>query len=317
MSKYKSKKIFLAGHNGMVGKSILSKLLAGKYEQILTIDKEKLDLRDQKQVDEFVCENRPDVIIIAAGKVGGILANMNYPVDFLFDNTMIYLNLMNSAKKFNVEKVVFISSSCSYPKNTTQPIKESQLTSGYFEHTNEPLAISKVLGVRLTEYYRRQYGVNYISLMPTNLFGPNDNFDLENSHVLPALMRRIHEAKINNEQEVIVWGSGKPLREFLYVEDFAEAVLFLLDNYDGSEHINVGSGIEVSISDLALKLKKIIDYKGKLIFDISKPDGMLRKVLDLSKVRKLGWKNKTDLNSGLIETYKWFLMNYPNIRGFN
>ena len=312
----KNKKVFLAGHNGMVGIAIYNSLVDSGYTNIITASRDELDLTNQRDVESFISINRPDIVIIAAAKVGGILANMTFPADFLYDNSMITMNLIHFSYKYDVKKLLFISSSCSYPREASQPISENQLTSGYFEKTNEPLAISKVLGVRMTEYYRTQHGCNFISLMPTNLYGPNDYFDNQNSHVLPALLRRFHEAKINKDSTVKIWGTGKPLREFLHVNDFANAALFMLENYNDKEHINIGSGIEISIRDLASKIKEVVGFNGEVIFDDSKPDGMYRKVLDLSKSKNLGWYHKIELEDGLKSTYDWFRDNYPNIRGY-
>lgn len=311
----KKSKIYLSGHNGMVGKAIYKRLDASGYKNILTSDKDELDLRDQNSVEKFISSNKPDIIIIAAAKVGGILANMNYPADFLYDNAMIELNIIHAAHKNNVKKLVFISSSCSYPKDSKLPIKESYLTNGYFESTNEPIAIAKVLGVKMTEYYRRQFGSNFISLMPTNLYGPHDYFHLNHGHVLPALMRRFHEAVFNSEDTIQVWGSGKPLREFLHVDDFAGAVVFMLENYDGVEHVNIGTGVETSIRELSEMLKEVTGYKGEIIFNENYPDGMYRKVLDVKKALAIGWQYSTPLDEGLKSTYEWFKINYPKVRG--
>jgi GDP-L-fucose synthase len=311
----KNSKIYLAGHNGMVGKAVFKKLFDSGYENILVSNKEEVDLRRQESVENFIYFNRPDIVIIAAARVGGILANMNYPAEFLYDNAMIELNIIHAAYKYDVRKLVFISSSCSYPKDSKLPIKESNLTNGYFESTNEPLAIAKVLGVKMTEYYSRQFGSNFISLMPTNLYGPHDYFHLKNGHVLPALMRRFHEAVLNSEEVIEVWGTGNPLREFMYVEDFADAVLFMLENYCDFEHVNIGTGVETSIRDLSQMLKQLTGFKGEIIFNDKYPDGMYRKVLDISKASSKGWNYSTSLYEGLKKTYDWFKEVYPNVRG--
>jgi GDP-L-fucose synthase len=313
----KNEKIFLAGHNGMVGKSLHQRLIKLGYKNIIVINRTDLDLRNQTDVMEFFKKMRPDYVILAAGRVGGIMANMSYPAEFLYDNATIYLNVIHFAHQFKVKKLLFISSSCSYPKDTSIPIKESQLTSGVFEPTNEPLAIAKVMAMRMIEYYRRQYNCNFVTLMPTNLYGPNDYFDDKDAHVMPALMRRIYEAKLNNSKEVVIWGTGKPIREFLYIEDFTDSVIFMLDKYDEQEHINIGSGDEVSIEELANLLKNSLGFEGKLTFDSSKPDGMFRKNLDITKATMLGWKSKTNLLLGIRITCDWFINNYPNVRGIS
>lgn len=310
------KKLYVAGHNGMVGSAIMRQLEKKGFRNIITADFSQLDLRNQKMVDEFVASTKPQVVIIAAAKVGGILANNTYRAEFLYDNLMIEANLIHSAFLNNVEKLIFLGSSCIYPKLAPQPLKEEYLLSDYLEYTNEPYAIAKIAGIKLCENYFKQYGCNYISAMPTNLYGPNDNFDLQTSHVLPALIRKFHEAKIHNKEYVEIWGSGTPLREFLYVDDLAEAILFLLENVDagnlyslGISQINIGTGKDISISELAKLISNIVGFSGNIKFNSTKPDGTPRKLMDVSRINSLGWHYKTELQEGIDKTYKWFLEN--------
>ncbi len=310
------KKLYVAGHNGMVGSAIMRQLEKKGFRNIITADFSQLDLRNQKMVDEFVASTKPQVVIIAAAKVGGILANNTYRAEFLYDNLMIEANLIHSAFLNNVEKLIFLGSSCIYPKLAPQPLKEEYLLSDYLEYTNEPYAIAKIAGIKLCENYFKQYGCNYISAMPTNLYGPNDNFDLQPSHVLPALIRKFHEAKIHNKEYVEIWGSGTPLREFLYVDDLAEAILFLLENVDagnlyslGISQINIGTGKDISISELAKLISNIVGFSGNIKFNSTKPDGTPRKLMDVSRINSLGWHYKTELQEGIDKTYKWFLEN--------
>lgn len=316
MSDYKNKKIYLAGHNGMVGSAILNELQKQGYKNLLYKNLSELDLRKQNDVERFFELNKPEIVIIAAAKVGGILANDTYRAEFLYDNLMIEANLIHASYLNNTEKIVFLGSSCIYPKLAPQPLKEEYLLSDYLEFTNEPYAIAKIAGIKLCENYYRQYGCNYISAMPTNLYGPNDNFNLETSHVLPALLRKVHEAKIQKKESVTIWGTGKPMREFLFVEDLAEAIVFMMtditakDIYDnGISHLNVGSGKDLTIADLAKLIAEITGFNGKIIYDSSKPDGTPRKLLDVSRINSLGWKYKTELQDGITTTYKWFLKN--------
>lgn len=308
-------KIYVAGHNGLVGNAIVSSLKDKGYNNLVVRSSRELDLRQQQAVEDFFAEERPDYVFLAAAKVGGIQANNTYRAEFLYDNLMIEANIIHSAYRQGVQKLLFLGSSCIYPKLCAQPMKEEHLLTGFLEPTNEPYAIAKIAGLKLCENYYRQYGVNFISAMPTNLYGINDNFDLANSHVLPALMRKFHEAKVNNAPTVTVWGTGTPLREFLYVNDLADALLFLMQHYNKSEFVNVGTGKEVSIRELALTMKAVVGFEGDLVFDTTKPDGTPRKLLDVSRLQAAGWQAKTDLKTGIENTYAWFLKNIDSIRG--
>jgi GDP-L-fucose synthase len=299
------RRIWVAGHRGMVGSAILRRLARGDVE-ILTVDRREVDLREQEAVRLWVARAKPDVIILAAAKVGGILANDSYPADFLFDNLAIETNVIQAAHRAGVERLVFLGSSCIYPKFAAQPIKEDALLTGPLEPTNEWYAIAKIAGIKMCQAVRRQYGRRYICVMPCNLYGRNDNFDLSTSHVLPALIRKFHAAKAAGEPEVIVWGTGTPLREFLYVDDLADAVVFLMDHYDASEPINCGAGSDVSIRQLAEIVGRAAGFDGKLIFDTSKPDGTPRKLMDSSRLAALGWLPKTSLEDGVRDVYQWF-----------
>jgi GDP-L-fucose synthase len=299
------RRIWVAGHRGMVGSAILRRL-AKEDVEILTVDRLNVDLREQHAVRQLVAWTKPDVVILAAAKVGGILANDSYPADFLFDNLAIETNVIQAAHLANVERLVFLGSSCIYPKFAAQPIKEEALLTGPLEPTNEWYAIAKIAGIKLCQAYRRQYGRRYISVMPSNLYGLNDNFDLSTSHVLPALVRKFHAAKTAGEPEVVVWGTGTPLREFLYVDDLADAVVFLMDRYDRGEPINCGTGSEVSIRQLAEMIGRVAGFDGKLVFDTGKPDGTPRKLMDSSRLAALGWRPKTSLEEGVNEVYRWF-----------
>lgn len=317
MSKYKNKKIYVAGHNGMVGSAIMRALQKNGYKNLITKSFSELDLRRQSDVEKFFNEQKPDVVIVAAAKVGGILANNTYRAEFIYDNLMIEANLIHASYLYKAEKLIFLGSSCIYPKLAPQPLKEEYLLSGYLEYTNEPYAIAKIAGIKLCENYFRQYGCNFISAMPTNLYGPNDNFDLQTSHVLPALIRKFHEAKIQNAPSVTIWGTGKPLREFLFVDDLAEAILFMMENVEALElynlgitHLNVGSGKDISIAELASLIAKIVGYNGRIEHDTSKPDGTPRKLMDVSRINSLGWQYKTELEEGINKTYDWFLKNF-------
>jgi GDP-L-fucose synthase len=313
-----SDKIYIAGHSGLVGSAIVRNLKAKNFNNLLTISHAKLDLTNQSMVSDFFEKEMPDYVIIAAAKVGGIAANNNFPADFIYDNIMIQTNIIHASFKFNVKRLLFLGSTCIYPKLTEQPIKESALLTGLLEETNEPYAIAKISGIKLCESYNRQYNTDFRSLMPTNLYGENDNFHPENSHVIPALIRRFHEAKINNSDEVIIWGDGTPMREFLYVDDMADASIFVLSlskekyysNTNPSQtHINAGTSIDISILELAETLKSIIGFQGKINFDSSKPNGTPKKVVDTSKLSGMGWSHKINLLEGLEKTYKWFLSN--------
>jgi len=299
------RRIWVAGHRGMVGSAILRRLATEDVE-ILTVDRVDVDLREQQAVRQWVAWTKPDVVILAAAKVGGILANVSCPADFLFDNLAIETNVIQAAHLANVERLVFLGSSCIYPKFAPQPIKEEALLTGPLEPTNEWYAIAKIAGIKMCQAYRRQYGRRYISVMPSNVYGQNDNFDLATSHVLPALVRKFHAAKAAGETEVVVWGTGTPLREFLYVDDLADAVVFLIDRYDGFEPINCGPGFDVSIRQLAEMIGRAAGFEGRLLFDTGKPDGTPRKLMDSSRLAALGWRPKTSLEEGVNEVYRWF-----------
>lgn len=299
----KKSKIYVAGHNGMVGSAIVRKLGQLGYANLVLRSSRELDLRDQPAVESFFKNESPEYVFMAAAKVGGILANNTFRAEFLYDNLMMESNVIHHSYLSGVKKLLFLGSSCIYPKLATQPLKESELLSGYLEPTNEPYAIAKIAGIKLCETYRDQYGCNFISAMPTNLYGPNDNFDLQTSHVLPALLKKFNES-ISSNTPVTVWGSGKPLREFMHVDDMADACVFLMLKYDEKEFVNVGSGEEVSIFELATLIKEITGYKGEIIWDRSKPDGTPRKLMDVSKLRKLGWNHKIDLRTGVKQVYE-------------
>lgn len=305
----KSAKIYVAGSNGMVGSAIVRTLEAKGYSNIVVKSSKELDLKNQQAVHDFFNQEQPEYVFLAAAKVGGIHANNTYPATFIYDNIMIQSNVIQAAYEFNVKKLLFLGSSCIYPKFAPQPIKEEYLLTGSLEPTNEAYAIAKIAGLKMCQFYKQQYGCNFISAMPTNLFGINDNFNLENSHVLPALLRKFIEAKQNNKQEVTIWGSGTPMREFLFVDDLAEACLFLMENYNDVETVNIGTGKDVSIKELAETIMKIVGFEGNLIFDASKPDGAPRKLLDVSKINNLGWKHKVTLEEGIQKTLNWIQKN--------
>jgi GDP-L-fucose synthase len=302
-------KIFVAGHRGMVGSAIVRKLNQKGFSNIITRSSKELDLTNQLLVNEFFETEKPQFVFLAAAKVGGIHANNTYRADFLYQNLMMESNVIHAAYINNVEKLFFLGSSCIYPKAAPQPLKEEYLLTGPLEQTNEPYAIAKIAGIKLCESYRRQYNCNFISAMPTNLYGPNDNYDLNNSHVLPALIRKFHTAKVESKDEVVVWGTGTPLREFLHVDDLAEACFYLMQNYNEEQLVNVGSGVDISIKDLALLVKKIVGFTGNLIFDETKPDGTYRKLMDVSKLEKLGWKYTIELEKGIEMVYQDVLKN--------
>ena len=295
----KDSKIYVAGHRGMVGSAIVRNLIAKGFSNIITRTSAELDLRNQQSVNAFFEAEKPDYVFLAAAKVGGIVANNVYRGQFIYENLMIQSNVIHAAYSNGIKKLLFLGSSCIYPKMCEQPIKESYLLNGFLEQTNEPYAIAKIAGLKMAESYKRQYGCNFISAMPTNLYGPNDNYDLNNSHVLPALIRKFYEAKINNTAAVEIWGTGTPKREFLHVDDLAEACFFLMENYDGEGHVNVGTGVDVSIGELAHKIKEVIGYEGQLIFNTDKPDGTPRKLLDVGFINGLGWKHTIDLDKGI------------------
>lgn len=309
----KDAKIYVAGHRGMVGSAIVRLLNKKGFNNILTATSSELDLTNQVETKTFFEQEQPEYVFLAAAKVGGIQANNIYRADFLYENLMIQNNVIHSAYKTGVKKLLFLGSTCIYPKMAPQPLKEEYLLSGYLEETNEPYAIAKIAGIKLCENYRRQYGADFISAMPTNLYGPNDNYDLENSHVLPALIRKFHEAKINNKEEVVVWGSGSPLREFLHVDDLAEGCFYLMNNYSDEGFLNIGTGEDISIKDLALLIKETVGYTGTLTWDSSKPDGTPRKLTDCTKIHDLGWKHRIDLPEGLASVYQQFLKDYSRI----
>jgi GDP-L-fucose synthase len=305
----KSEKIFVAGHRGMVGSALIRRLESEGFSNLLVRDRSKLDLRDESAVAKFFAEEKPAVVILAAAKVGGIKANNDFPVEFLLENLQIQNNVIRSAYEHGARKLLFLGSSCIYPKLAPQPIPETALLSGSLEPTNEAYAIAKIAGIKLCQAYAREHGANFISVMPTNLYGPNDNFDLETSHVLAALLRKAYEAKRRKDSELIVWGSGKPRREFLHVDDLASACVLLLEQYDSPEIINVGFGEDISIRELAELICDVVGFDGELTWDASKPDGTPRKLLDVTKLRALGWKPSIRLRNGIAQTYEWFLAN--------
>jgi GDP-L-fucose synthase len=302
----KSAKIFVAGHRGMVGSAIVRKLQAEGYNNLVLRTSAELDLRNQSAVEKFFSAKKPEYVFLAAAKVGGIMANNTYRADFLYENLMIESNVIHQSYLHKVKKLLFLGSSCIYPKLAPQPLKEEYLLSGYLEETNEPYAIAKIAGIKLCESYRRQYGCNFISAMPTNLYGPNDNYDLNSSHVIPALIRKFHEAKINNSPTVEVWGSGKPLREFMHVDDLADGCLFLMRNYSEEGFINIGTGSELTIDELAQLVKKVVGVDAETIFDTAKPDGTPRKLMDASKIRKLGWRHQISIELGIVDAIEDF-----------
>ncbi len=309
----KKDKIYVAGHRGMVGSAIVRKLKEEGFTNIISKSSSELDLRNQQAVKDFFESEKPAYVFLAAAKVGGIMANNTYKADFLIDNLLIETNIIDAAYKNDVKKLMFLGSSCIYPKLAPQPLKEEYLLSGYLEATNEPYAIAKIAGIKLCEYYREQFGCNYISVMPTNLYGPNDNYDLQNSHVLPALIRKFHAAKINGDDNVTVWGSGSPKREFLYVDDLANACYYLMLNYNEKQFLNIGTGEDLTILELAELIKKITGFEGEIIWDKTKPDGTPRKLMDVSKAHALGWKHEINLEEGIKKTYINFLQTEPEI----
>ena len=292
-------KIYVAGHRGMVGSAITRALKAEGFHNLILKTSSELDLRNQAAVQQFFAAEKPEYVFLAAAKVGGIVANNIYRGEFIYENLMIQSNVIDAAHKNGAEKLLFLGSSCIYPKMCPQPIKEEYLLTDYLEQTNEPYAIAKIAGLKMCESYKRQYGVNFISAMPTNLYGPNDNYDLQNSHVLPALIRKFHDAKASGVGQVEIWGTGSPKREFLHVNDLAQASLFLMQNYDGEQHVNVGTGVDVTIKELAETVKEMIGFTGQLVFNTEKPDGTPRKLLDVSKINNLGWKHKIELREGI------------------
>lgn len=308
----KNSKIYVAGHRGLVGSAIVKNLKEKGYMNIIGKTHEELDLKDQKAVRSFFEEEKPEYVFLAAAKVGGINANNNYPADFIYENLEIQNNVIKASFDYKVNKLLFLGSSCIYPKMCPQPIKEEYLLSGYLEPTNEAYALAKISGLKMCQFFKRQYDANFISCMPTNLYGPNDNFDLNSSHVMPALIRKFHEAKVNNEDFVEVWGTGTPLREFLHVDDMADGCVFLMENYDGEEHVNIGTGKEITIRELAETIKEIVGFTGELKFNKDKPDGTPRKLLDVSKLEGLGWKYKVELKDGIKSAYEWYMETISN-----
>ena len=312
-------RIYVAGHTGLVGSAVVRRLEEAGHTNILTASRKQLDLRDQSEVSHWFKANRPDYVFLVAGTVGGIMANSTRPAEFIYDNIMIHGTVVHAAYEYQVKKLLYLGSSCIYPRDAHQPITEDQLLQGPLEPTNEWYAIAKISGIKLCQAYRKQYGCDFISAMPTNLYGPFDNFDLTSSHVLPALMRRFHDAKEQGIDEVTIWGTGSPQREFLHVDDLADACLHLMENYEDEGHINVGTGVDLPIKELAEKIRDVVHPTAKLLFDTTKPDGTPRKVLDVSKLSGTGWKAKIDLDSGIKSTYEWFqaqLADHAALRGY-
>jgi len=306
-------RIFVAGHRGLVGSAILRRL-EDTDAQILTATREQLDLRDQAAVNYWFRANRPEYVYLVAGTVGGIMANSTRPAEFIYDNMLIHATVVHAAHLYRAKKLLYLGSSCIYPRDCAQPMTEEQLLTGALEPTNESYAIAKIAGIKLCEAYRRQYGADFISAMPTNLYGPNDNFNLTSSHVLPALIRKFHDAKTAGTREVVIWGTGSPRREFLHVDDLADASVFLMEHYDGMRHINIGTGEDLSIRELAEMVREVVYPEAVLLFDASKPDGMPRKLLDVSRLHALGWRHKIGLREGIASTYQWFLEHHDELR---
>lgn len=309
----KNSKIYIAGHKGLVGSALVRNLQNKGYKNIIGKTHAELDLTNQVEVNKFFDDEKPEYVFLAAAKVGGIVANNTYPADFIMKNLIIECNAIKAAYENGVKKLMFLGSSCIYPKMCPQPIKEEYLLSGYLEETNEAYALAKISGIKMCQSYNQQYGTKYISVMPTNLYGPYDNFDLKTSHVMPALIRKMHEAKLRNEHSVEIWGTGSPLREFLHSDDMADACVFLMENYEGNEFFNVGTGKEISIKELAYMIRDIVGFEGELKFDISKPDGTPRKLLDVTRLGKAGWKYRIELRDGIRESYGWYRENYKKI----
>ena len=308
-------RIYVAGHTGLVGAAVLRRLDAAGFEKVLTASRDQLDLRDQAAVNYWFKANRPEYAFLVAGTVGGILANSTRPAEFIYDNMMIHASVVHAAHVYRVTKLLYLGSSCIYPRECQQPMTEEMLLTGALEPTNEPYAIAKIAGIKLCQAYRRQYGDDFISAMPTNLYGPNDNFDLNSSHVLPALIRKFHDAKVDGRRDVMVWGSGRPRREFLHVDDLADACLFLMEHYDAAEHLNVGTGEDLSIGELALLVRDVVHPSAAISFDASKPDGTPKKLLDVSRLHDLGWRHRIGLAEGIASTYDWFLTHKDHARG--
>ncbi|WP_047390403.1 GDP-L-fucose synthase [Exiguobacterium sp. ZWU0009] len=305
----KKSKIYIAGHRGLVGSAIHRKLMKDGYTNLVVRTSKELDLRDKEQVDRFFKEEKPEFVFVAAAKVGGIVANNEFPADFIRDNLMIQTNVIDASYRNQVEKLLFLGSTCIYPKLAPQPLKEEYLLTGPLEPTNDAYALAKIAGIKMCQSYNKQYGTNYISAMPTNLYGENDNFDLQSSHVMPALIRKFHEAKLSNQLSVEVWGTGTPKREFLYSDDLADACVYLMNHYNEDEIINIGVGEDVSIKELAETVQRVVGFEGELKFDTTKPDGTPRKLVDTTKINQLGWKAKVELEDGIRKAYNWFLNN--------
>jgi GDP-L-fucose synthase len=308
-------RVYIAGHTGLVGSALVRRLERDGFSNLLLVTREQLDLRDQAAVHYWFRANRPEYVFLVAGTVGGILANATRPAEFIYDNMMIHATVVHAAYLFGVQKLLYLGSSCIYPRECPQPIREEYLLSGQLEATNESYALAKIAGIKLCESYRSQYGCNFISGMPTNLYGPGDNFDLTSSHVLPALLRKFHDAKVNDTREVVIWGTGSPKREFLHVDDLADACLFLMRHYEDAQHINIGTGVDLSIGDLAQKVGSVVYPRARVVFDTTKPDGSPRKLLDVSRLHSLGWRHQIELQCGIETTYEWFLENLLSARG--
>ena len=315
MAMTPSSRLFVAGHRGLVGSAILRRLETLGFQSVLTATRDQLDLRDQAAVNYWFRANRPEYVFLVAGTVGGIMANSTRPAEFIYDNMMIHATVVHSSHLFGAKKVLYLGSSCIYPRNATQPMKEEELLCGPLEPTNEAYAVAKIAGIKLCESYRKQYGSNFISAMPTNLYGPNDNFDLNSSHVLPAMIRKFHDAREAGRGEVMMWGTGTPRREFLHVDDLADACVFLMHHYSESRHINVGTGEDLSIRELAELVRRIVHPDATIVWDTSKPDGTPRKQLDVTRLHALGWRHKISLGEGIEQTYHWFLGNHSTARG--
>lgn len=310
----KENKIYVAGHRGMVGSAIVRNLQSKGYENIIGKTHRELDLTEQEDVWQFFREERPDAVVLAAAKVGGIHANESAPAEFIYENMQIQCNVIKAAHEFGVKKLLFLGSTCIYPKMAEQPIREDALLTGALEETNEAYAIAKIAGLKMCQFYKRQYGDDFISCMPTNLYGSHDNYDLQGSHVMPAMIRKFHDAKMSGAQNVELWGTGSPLREFLYVDDMADACVFLLENYDGEQHVNIGTGKEITIRELAELVKRTVGYEGQILWNSAMPDGTPRKLTDVSKLHELGWHHKIELEEGVEKAYRWFLENRSHAR---
>jgi GDP-L-fucose synthase len=307
-------RVYVAGHGGLVGSAVVRRLQAEGFRNLLTATRDQLDLRDQAAVNYWFRANRPEYVFLVAGTVGGILANSTRPAEFIYDNMMIHATVVHAAHLYGVKKLLYLGSSCIYPRECAQPIKEEYLLTGLLEQTNEPYALAKIAGIKLCQAYRRQYGHDFISAMPTNLYGPFDNFDLQSSHVLPAMIRKFHDARVEGRSEVMLWGTGSPRREFLHVDDLADACLFIMRRYDEAEHINVGTGLDLTIRELAEMVRDVVHPQAQVVFDPGKPDGTPRKLLDVGRLQQLGWQPRIGLREGVAATYAWFLENYDRLK---